>query len=150
MSFLTAERVARIKPSPTLAVAAKADLLKAQGRDIINLGVGEPDFDTQNLLNKLPSRPFSRVYQIYRRRRTLSLRQAVVAKFARDNQLFYTPEQILVSCGAKQSCYNLMQALLNDDDEVIIPAPYWVSYPDMALLAGAKPVIVSTTIEQKL
>lgn len=142
MSTLLSERVQRIKPSPTLAVTAKANELKAAGKDVVGLGAGEPD-----LIRPISSRPQQS------RRSTAALpstprwmappawKKAIIAKFQRDNGLSYEPKQILVSCG-KQSFYNLAQALLNAGDEVIIPAPYWVSYPDMVLLADGVPVIV--------
>ncbi len=148
MDIQLAERIGRIKPSPTLAVTAKAAALKAQGRDVIGLGSGEPDFDTPDHIKEAAIKAIRDGFTKYTAvEGTPSLRNAVVRKFERDNQLKYTPKQVLVSCGGKQSFFNLAQALLNSGDEVIIPAPYWVSYPDMVLLADGVPVIVSADIE---
>lgn len=151
MAIQLSERVKLVKPSPTLAVAAKAKELKAQGRPIVGLGTGEPDFDTPEHIKQAAIDAIKAGATKYTPvDGTPELKQAVIDKFKRDNRLDYQPNQILVSCGGKQSFYNLCQALLNDGDEVIIPAPYWVSYPDMAILAGAKPVIIETTIDQHL
>lgn len=145
------KRVQLIQPSPTLAVAAKAKELKAQGRDIVGLGTGEPDFDTPDHIKQAAIVAINEGATKYTAvDGTPELKEAVINKFKRDNGLSYEPNQILVSSGGKQSFYNLCQALLNPGDEVIIPAPYWVSYPDMALLAEAQPVIIKTTIEQHL
>jgi aspartate aminotransferase len=149
LSIQLSDRIQRIKPSATLAVSAKTVALKAKGIDIISLGVGEPDFDTPALIKKAAIAAIHAGFTKYTAvEGILELRKAIVAKFAKDNQLQYEPNQILVSCGGKQSFFNLAQALLNAGDEVIIPAPYWVSYPDMVLLADAKPVIVFAGIEQ--
>lgn len=151
MAIQLSERVKLVKPSPTLAVAAKAKELKAQGRPIVGLGTGEPDFDTPDHIKQAAIEAIKDGATKYTPvDGTPELKQAVIDKFKRDNSIDYQANQILVSCGGKQSFYNLCQALLNDGDEVIIPAPYWVSYPDMAILAGAKPVIIETTIEQHL
>lgn len=151
MAIQLSERVKLVKPSPTLAVAAKAKELKAQGRPIVGLGTGEPDFDTPEHIKQAAIEAIKGGATKYTPvDGTPELKQAVIDKFKRDNNLDYQANQILVSCGGKQSFYNLCQALLNDGDEVIIPAPYWVSYPDMAILAGAKPIIIETTIEQHL
>lgn len=142
-------RVQNIKPSPTLAVSARAAKLKAEGRDIIGLGVGEPDFDTPQHIKDAAIAAIAAGFTKYTAvGGTPGLKRAVIGKFKRDNGLDYAPDEILVSCGGKQSFYNLAQALLNPGDEVIIPAPYWVSYPDMVILADATPVIVPTGIEQ--
>lgn len=136
-------RVGRVKPSPTLAVSALAAQLKASGRDIIGLGVGEPDFDTPDHIKQAGIEAIQKGETRYTAvDGTPALKQAIIRKFKRDNGLDYSPKQILVSCGGKQSFYNLCQALLDAGDEVIIPAPYWVSYPDMVLLADGEPVIV--------
>lgn len=149
MNITLSDRVQRVKPSPTLAVAAHAAELKASGKNIISLGTGEPDFDTPEHIKEAAKRAIDEGYTKYTPVDGLpSLKDAIIKKFKTDNQLTYEPKQILVSCGGKQSFFNLAQALLNDGDEVIIPAPYWVSYPDMVLLAGGKPVIVSANIEQ--
>lgn len=148
MSIKLSQRAQSIKPSPTLAVSSKANELKSQGKDIINLGVGEPDFDTPENIKEAAIKALREGKTKYTPvEGTLSLRKAVIEKFNRDNQLSYQPKQILVSCGAKQSIYNLCQALLNPGDEVIIPAPYWVSYPDMVVLAEGTPVFVESTLE---
>jgi len=142
------QRVQSIKPSPTLAVTARAKELKAQGKDIIGLGAGEPDFDTPEHIKEAAIQAIRDGLTKYTAvDGTPELKDAVREKFARDNQLAYEPDQILVSCGGKQSFYNMAQALLNPGDEAIIPAPYWVSYPDMVLLAGAQPVILRTSLE---
>ena len=142
-------RVQAIKPSPTLAVTALAASLKAQGKDIIGLGAGEPDFDTPQHIKDAAVIAINRGFTKYTAvDGTPSLKAAIIAKFKRDNGLDYTPKQILVSCGGKQSFFNLAQAFINPGDEVIIPAPYWVSYPDIVLLADGKPVIVEAGIEQ--
>lgn len=143
------DRVKRIKPSPTLAITARAAQLRAEGKDIIGFGAGEPDFDTPEPVKRAAIKAIEDGFTKYTAvAGTAELKQAVIAKFARDNGFDYKPNQILVSVGGKQSFYNLAQALLSNGDEVIIPAPYWVSYPDMVLLADATPVIVPCGIEQ--
>jgi aspartate aminotransferase len=149
VSLQIAGRVQAIKPSPTLAVIARAAELRAAGHDIIGLGAGEPDFDTPQHVKQAAIDAINQGYTRYTPVDGIpALKQAVIKKFARDNQLEYGMKQVLVSCGGKQSFYNLAQALLNDGDEVIIPAPYWVSYPDMVKLAGGKPVIVRADVQQ--
>lgn len=146
---LLSERVQRIKPSPTLAVTARASALKAAGKDIIGLGAGEPDFDTPDYIKKAAIKAIQDGFTKYTAvEGMLSLRKAIAQKFETENGLKYDPKQVLVSCGAKQSIFNLTQALLNKGDEVIIPAPYWVSYPDMVLLADATPIFIQAGIEQ--
>jgi aspartate aminotransferase len=142
-------RVQAIKPSPTLAVTARAAKLKAEGKDIIGLGAGEPDFDTPQHIKDAAIAAINKGFTKYTAvGGTSSLKAAVIAKFKRDNGLDYTPKQILVSCGGKQSFFNLALAYINPGDEVIIPAPYWVSYPDIVIIAEGKPVIVEAGIEQ--
>ncbi len=142
-------RVNNIKPSPTLAISARAAQLKAEGKDIVNLGVGEPDFDTPQHIKDAAIGAINAGFTKYTAvGGTPSLKKAVAEKFKRDNGLDYSAKQILVSCGGKQSFYNLCQAYINAGDEVIIPAPYWVSYPDIVILADGKPVIVQAGIEQ--
>ena len=142
-------RVKAIKPSPTLAVTARAAKLKAEGKDIIGLGAGEPDFDTPQHIKDAAIGAINKGFTKYTAvGGTPSLKAAVIAKFKRDNGLDYTPKQILVSCGGKQSFFNLALAYINPGDEVIIPAPYWVSYPDIVIIAEGKPVIVEAGIEQ--
>lgn len=149
MSNELANRVQRIKPSPTLAVAARAEELRAAGKNIISLSVGEPDFDTPAHIKEAAIKALHDGQTKYTAvDGTKALKQAVIDKFARENNLTYALNQILVSCGAKHSIYNLFAAILNEGDEVIIPAPYWVSYPDMVKLVDATPVIVSAGIEQ--
>lgn len=149
MQISLSHRVQRIKPSPTLAVSARAANLKAQGHDIIGLGAGEPDFDTPHPIKVAAIQAIEQGFTKYTAvEGILALRTAIVQKFAHDNQLTFDTNQILVSCGGKQSFFNLAQALLNQGDEVIIPAPYWVSYPDIVLLADAKPIIIQTDIKQ--
>jgi aspartate aminotransferase len=144
-----AGRVGRIQPSPTLAVEARAKELKAQGKDVISLGAGEPDFDTPEHIKEAAIQAIRSGFTKYTEVDGIpALKQAVVDKFRRDNGLDFTPDQVLVSVGGKQSFFNLAQALLEKNDEVVIPAPYWVSYPDMVLLADATPVIIPTGIQQ--
>jgi aspartate aminotransferase len=144
-----ADRVQRVKPSATLAVSNKAKELKAAGKDIIGLGAGEPDFETPDHIKAAGIEAIKQGQTGYTAvDGTPELKKAVIDKFRRDNGLEYEPGQILVSAGGKHSFYNLAQALLNQGDEVIIPSPYWVSYPDMVLLAQGEPVIVETTIDQ--
>jgi len=143
------DRVKRIKPSPTLAITARAAQLRAEGKDIIGFGAGEPDFDTPDPVKQAAIEAIRSGFTKYTAvAGTAELKQAVINKFSRDNGFDYKPNQILVSVGGKQSFYNLAQALLSTGDEVVIPAPYWVSYPDMVLLADATPVIVPCNIEQ--
>lgn len=150
MDIALATRVQQIKPSPTLAVAAKATQMRAQGLDIINLGTGEPDFDTPSHIKLAAIQAIESGYTKYTAVDGIpELKEAVQNKFKKDNGLDYELNQILVSVGGKQSCYNLCQAFLNPGDEVIIPAPYWVSYPDMVLLAQATPIIIPTTPAQR-
>ncbi len=148
-SITLADRVQRVKPSATLAVSSKAQELKAAGKDIIGLGAGEPDFDTPEHIKAAAIEAIKQGKTGYTAvDGTPELKQAVIDKFKRDNQLQYSLAQILVSAGGKHSFYNLAQALLNAGDEVIIPAPYWVSYPDMVLLAQGEPVILQAGIAQ--
>ena len=147
--MILSTRVQAIKPSPTLAVTARAAQLKAEGKDIIGLGAGEPDFDTPQHIKDAAIAAINKGFTKYTAvGGTPSLKQAVIAKFKRDNGLDYTAKQILVSCGGKQSFFNLALAVINPGDEVIIPAPYWVSYPDIVIIAEGKPVIVQAGIEQ--
>ena len=146
---LVARRLSVIKPSPTLAVSAKAAKLKAEGRDVIAMGAGEPDFDTPEFIKEAAIAAIKKGFTKYTPAGgTPSLKKAIVAKFKRENGLDYADKQILVSCGGKQTSFNLCMALLNDSDEAIIPAPYWVSYPDMAMMANGKPVFIQAGLEQ--
>ncbi|MBC8519974.1 MAG: pyridoxal phosphate-dependent aminotransferase [Gammaproteobacteria bacterium] len=144
------DRVQRVKPSPTLAVTALAARLRSEGKDIIGLGAGEPDFDTPDHIKSSAKDAITDGFTKYTAvDGTPSLKQAVINKFKRENGVGYEMNQVMVSTGGKQVFYNLCQALLNPGDEVIIPAPYWVSYPDIVMLADATPVIVSAGIEQE-
>ena len=149
MTIKLSNRVRAIKPSPTLAITARAAEMRAMGRDVIGLGAGEPDFDTPNHIKSAAIQAIRDGFTKYTAvDGTPALKQAVIAKFKRDNGIDYLPEQILVSSGGKQSFYNLAQAILDHGDEVIIPAPYWVSYPDMTLLADGVPVFVQAGAAQ--
>jgi aspartate aminotransferase len=145
-----AKRIQRVKPSPTLAITARVAELRAAGQDIIGLGAGEPDFDTPDHIKAAAIQAIRDGFTRYTAvDGTPALKGAIIAKFKQDNGLDYAADQILVSCGGKQSFYNLCQALLNTGDEVIIPAPYWVSYPDMVLLAEGEPVIVPAGVDSR-
>src|SRR5512143_17604 len=143
------KRAQAVKPSPTLATAAKAKAMKAQGIDVVDFGVGEPDFDTPENVKEAAKRAIQAGFTKYTPASgTDELKEAVVEKFKQDNGLVYERSQVLISCGAKHSLYNIAEALFDPGDEVIIPAPYWVSYPDQVLLNDAVPVIVETTEKQ--
>ena len=147
MAFI-ADRLSRIKPSPTLAVTARAAELKAAGRDVLSLGAGEPDFDTPDFVKAAANDAIAAGQTKYTAvDGTPALKDAIIAKFRRDNDLTYTRDQITVGTGGKQVLYNALMATLNEGDEVIIPAPYWVSYPDMTLLAGGVPVTLDCPAE---
>jgi len=142
MTHSVSRRVQRVKPSPTLAVSARAAKLKAEGKNIISLGAGEPDFDTPAHIARAGIEAIESGFTRYTNVDGINeLKDAIIAKFRRDNDLTYERAQILVSSGAKQTIYNLCMALLDPGDEAIVPAPYWVSYPDMVLLADASPVM---------
>jgi len=150
MSSKLSARVQAVKPSPTLAVTARAQALRAAGKDVIGLGAGEPDFDTPEHIKEAAIAAIEDGFTKYTAvDGTPEFKQAIIAKFQRENGFAYTPDQILVSCGGKQSFYNLAQAILDPGDEVIIPTPYWVSYPDMAILAGGAPVLVQARADRK-
>lgn len=150
MEIRAGQRAASIKPSPTLAITARAAEMRAAGRDILALSAGEPDFGTPEHIKEAAIKAIRDGKTKYTAVGGIpELKQAVTDKFRRENDLDYEPGQVLVSCGAKHSIYNLMQAFLNPGDEVIIPSPYWVSYPDMARLAGAKPTVVSAGLDQR-
>ena len=147
MAFL-AERLELIRPSPTLAVAAKANEMKASGLDVINLGVGEPDFDTPENIKMAAKRAIDSGFTKYTAVDGIKeLKEAIANKLKRENNLDCTTSQIMVSNGGKQAIFNALIATLNPGDQVLIPAPYWVSYPDMVLLAGGEPVIIQTVPE---
>jgi len=150
MPIKLSSRVQAVRPSATLAITARAAALRAEGEDIIGLGAGEPDFDTPDHIKKAAKKAINEGKTKYTAvDGTPSLKQAIIDKFKRDNGFDYAPDQILVSCGGKQSFYNLAQAILDPGDEVIIPAPYWVSYPDMSILAGGVPVLIHADADQK-
>ena len=145
MDLQLSDRVNQIKPSPTLAVTNRAAELKAAGKDIIGLGAGEPDFDTPEHIKQAAVEAINNGFTKYTAvDGTPSLKKAIINKLQKDNGLSYEANQILVSCGGKQSFFNLSLALLNPGDEVVIPAPYWVSYPDMVLIAEGVPVVIET------
>jgi len=147
MTFLS-KTLDRVKPSPTIAVTTKAAELKAAGRDVIGLGAGEPDFDTPMNIQEAGIAAIRAGKTRYTAVDGIpELKQAICAKFKRDNGLDYTPAQVTVGTGGKQVLYNALIATINPGDEVIIPAPYWVSYPDMVLLAGGEPVAVEASLE---
>jgi aspartate aminotransferase len=141
-----ATRVTKIKPSPTLAVTMRARALQAQGKDIIGFGAGEPYFDTPENIKQAAIKAIQEGFTKYTPVGGIDeLKDAIITKLKRDNGLTYKRSQVVASCGAKHTLYNIAQALFEKGDEVIIPSPYWVSYPDIVILAGAKPVIVNTT-----
>ena len=142
---MLSQRALHAAPSPTLAITAKANALKAQGKDVISFGAGEPDFDTpQNVKDAAVTALAKGDTKYTPSSGTVALKDAILAKLKRDNGLTYARSEIIVSCGAKHSIYNLMQAMLDPGDEVIIPAPYWVSYPEQVKLADGTPVVVQT------
>ena len=148
MSIIS-DSLKRIKPSPTIAVTTKARELKAAGKDVIGLGAGEPDFDTPDNIKEAAIKAIKEGDTKYTAvDGTPALKKAIVEKFKRENNLDYSIDQITVGAGGKHVIYNAMMATLNKGDEVIIPAPYWVSYPDVVLLAGAKPVIIECSEDQ--
>jgi aspartate aminotransferase len=145
-----AKRALAIKPSPTLATAAKAKAMKAQGIDVVDLGVGEPDFDTPDNVKLAGIKAIQSGFTKYTPAGGIDeLKEAVIEKFKKDNGLQYEKSQVLISCGAKHSLYNIAEALFDPGDEIIIPSPYWVSYPDQVLLNDANPVIVETTEDER-
>ncbi|HIG89227.1 MAG TPA: pyridoxal phosphate-dependent aminotransferase, partial [Candidatus Thioglobus sp.] len=146
---ILSDRVGKVKPSATLAITAKANELKAQGIQIVSMGSGEPDFDTPKNVQQAAVEAIHNGQTRYTAvDGTPELKQAIRDKFKRENNLEYSPTEVMVSSGGKQVFYNLCQAILNNGDEVIIPSPYWVSYPDMVILADATPVIVEAGLEQ--
>jgi aspartate aminotransferase len=148
MAFLS-DALGRIKPSPTIAITARAMELKAAGRDIISLSAGEPDFDTPAHIREAAKAAIDRGETRYTAPAGIpELRRAITAKFTRENRLDYAPEQVIVSTGGKQVLFNALLATVNPGDEVIVPAPYWVSYPDMVALAGGIPVVITGRLEQ--
>ena len=148
MDYSISSRAVSLAPSLTLAISAKAKELRARGEDVIGLGAGEPDFDTPQHIKDAAAQALADGFTKYTPSSGIpELRQAVADKFQRDYGVAYEPSQIIVSCGGKHSCFNVIYATCEAGDEVIIPAPYWLSYPEMAKLAGAKPVILDPTDE---
>jgi aspartate aminotransferase len=146
MNYRISQRAASLSPSLTLAIDAKAKQMKAEGQDVVGFGAGEPDFDTPQHIKDAAAEALAKGFTKYTPSSGIpELRQAVADKFKRDNGLTYKPSQVIVSCGGKHSCYNVILATCQEGDEVIIPAPYWLSYPEMVKLAGAKPVILPTS-----
>ena len=146
MNYRISSRAASLAPSLTLAIDSKAKAMKAAGEDVVGFGAGEPDFDTPQHIKDACSKALAEGFTKYTPSSGIpELRQAVADKFARDNGLTYKPSQIIVSCGGKHSCYNVILATCAEGDEVVVPAPYWLSYPEMVKLAGATPVILPTS-----
>ncbi len=146
MNYKISQRAASLSPSLTLAIDAKAKAMKAAGEDVVGFGAGEPDFDTPQHIKDAAAKALAAGFTKYTPTSGIpELRQAIADKFKRENGLTYKPSQIIVSCGGKHSCYNVILATCQEGDEVIIPAPYWLSYPEMVKLASAKPVILQTT-----
>ena len=146
MNYRISQRAASLSPSLTLAIDAKAKQMKAEGQDVVGFGAGEPDFDTPQHIKDAAAKALAEGFTKYTPSSGIpELRQAIADKFKRENGLAYKPSQVIVSCGGKHSCYNVILATCQEGDEVIIPAPYWLSYPEMVKLAGAAPVILSTT-----
>lgn len=141
-----ARRIRQVSPSPTLAIDAKAKQLQSAGVDIVNFGAGEPDFDTPDYIKDFAIKAIRDGYTKYTPASgSVELKEAVCQKLRQDNGLDYTPKEIVINCGAKHSIYNILQVLINPGDEVLIPAPFWVTYPEAVKLAGGKPVIVKTS-----
>jgi len=146
MKYKISQRAASLAPSLTLAIDSKAKAMKAAGEDVVGFGAGEPDFDTPQHIKDAAIKALASGFTKYTPSSGIpELREAIAAKFQRENSLTYKPSQIIVSCGGKHSCYNVILATCEAGDEVIIPAPYWLSYPEMVKLAGAKPVILNTS-----
>jgi len=142
------KRISQISPSPTLGITAKANKMRAEGIDVIGFGAGEPDFDTPSYIKEQAKLAIDKGLTKYTPTSGIKeLKSAIIKKLKKDNQLDYLPEEIIVSCGAKHSIFNIILTLCNEDDEVIIPSPFWVSYPEMAKIAGAKPVFIKTKKE---
>ena len=144
------KRISQISPSPTLGITAKANKMRAEGIDVIGFGAGEPDFDTPSYIKEQAKLAIDKGFTKYTPTSGIKeLKSAIIKKFKTDNGLEYFPEEIIVSCGAKHSIFNIILTLCDEDDEVIIPSPFWVSYPEMVKIAGAKPVFIKTKKENK-
>ena len=143
--MLLSDKVRHISPSPTLSITAKANKMKAEGINVIGFGAGEPDFDTPVNIKEAAKKAIDKGFTKYTPTAGIKeLKEAICAKFRKENGLEYAPDEVLVSCGAKHSIFNIVLALCAQGDEVIIPSPYWVSYPEMVKVAGAKAVILNT------
>ena len=143
------QRSEKVAPSPTLAITAKINSMQAEGIDIVKFAAGEPDFDTPEYIKDATVDSLKNGFTKYTPVPGIAeLREAIVEKFKRDNGLVYSPSQVIVSCGAKHSIYNILQAICNPGDEIIFAAPYWVSYPEMVKLADGTPVVVETTADE--
>src|SRR5689334_22677436 len=148
MNYKISRRAASLAPSLTLAIDSKAKQMKAEGLDVVGFGAGEPDFDTPQHIKEAAIKALHEGFTKYTPSSGIpELRQAIADKFKRENGLSYKPSQVIVSCGGKHSCYNVILSTCQENDEVIIPAPYWLSYPEMVKLAGAKPVVLETTVQ---
>src|SRR5512144_1920995 len=146
MKYRISRRAASLAPSLTLAIDSKAKAMKAAGVDVVGFGAGEPDFDTPQHIKDAAAKALAAGFTKYTPAAGIpELRKAIAEKHQRENGLTYKPSQVIVSCGGKHSCYNVIMATCQQGDEVIIPSPYWLSYPEMVKMAGAKPVIVETT-----
>src|SRR5579864_8780082 len=146
MNYKISRRAAALSPSLTLAIDSKAKQMKAEGQDVVGFGAGEPDFDTPQHIKDAAAKALATGFTKYTPAAGIpELRQAIAEKHKRENGLSFKPSQIIVSCGGKHSCFNVIFATCEEGDEVIIPAPYWLSYPEMVKMASAKPVIVETT-----
>src|SRR5687767_12192110 len=146
MKYRVSNRAASLAPSLTLAIDSKAKQMKAEGQDVVGFGAGEPDFDTPQHIKDAAIKALNEGFTKYTPSSGIpELRQAIADKFKREKDLFYKPSQVIVSCGGKHSCYNAVLATCQEGDEVIMPSPYWLSYPEMVKLAGATPVILPTT-----
>ena len=145
MNYKISHRAAALSPSLTLVIDSKAKAMKAAGEDVVGFGAGEPDFDTPQHIKDACAKALAFGFTKYTPAAGIpELREAIAEKFQRENGLTYKPSQVIVSCGGKHSCYNVILATCEAGDEVIIPSPYWLSYPEMVKLAGAKPVIIET------
>src|SRR5215510_15839589 len=146
MNFKISRRAAVLSPSLTLAIDSKAKQMKSEGQDVVGFGAGEPDFDTPQHIKDAAIKALNEGFTKYTPASGIpELRQAIADKFKRENGLSYKPNQVIVSCGGKHSCYNVILATCEEGDEVLLPAPYWLSYPEMVKLAGATPVILPTS-----
>src|ERR1051326_1006750 len=146
MKYRISQRAAALSPSLTLAIDAKAKQMKAEGQDVVGFGAGEPDFDTPQHIKDAAAKALNEGFTKYTPSSGIpELRQAIADKFKRENGLSYKSSQVIVSCGGKHSCFNVIMATCQEGDEVLIPAPYWLSYPEMVKLAGATPVILPTS-----